>query len=746
MSNDRNHPLSMSHTGSFGDAARGDGVLWPRSRSRRLARMARLWPLMAVALIALGPVAAFVAYEMAEASHHERVQVRFEETVQRRIERVDGQLAAYREVLHAVSGLYDASERVTKQEFEVFTRQARGRHPCIDAIAWAPAEGGEAAPVHRIAFIEPRERFAHLLRLNLRQSDVIRPTLERALEGDGPVLSAPLTGDLSGDASAFGIYVLGVFRDDAERARLDPQGAVFLTFRFEDLIAPCPTVRTAPDMRVWLFDITAGEASQLAGVHGERTDVAAGISASQDRELGGRQWRFTALPTRHFMDRHRSRESLGIAAVVLLVWELLAGLLLALSHASRSNAVRRQGRNVARIMQSLGEAVVVAGADGHVRLANGAARALIGGVVDNVDVQTFERAVRCARDGGTEHGPEDTPLKRAMRGETFDEIACFVKTPARPEGVYVHVSGSPLRDEWGQVLGGVLAIRDDTERRRNEEELRAKDAKIRARDMEMELAADVQRRFYPREAPVIQGLQLAGAVQPADETCGDYYDYLKLPDGSTLIAVGDVSGHGLGPALVMAETRAYVRSLARAGYAPDAILERCNLQLCQDLADGQFVTMLLIHVSPGGHTLSYASAGHTPALLVGADGVLVRELTKCGPPLGPLGIEDDRRYPVQEGIAFRTHDVLVLMTDGVTEASPGGEEYFEETGVLDVVARHCHRDADAILREIGGALERFAGEECRRDDVTLVVCKRTAEVPARRRDRSLSSTWTDHRA
>lgn len=741
MSRDHDHPLSISHTGSFGEAARGSTQHASGGRSRRAALLARFWPLVSIAFLALGPIAAYVAFDLARSGHAQRTKAAFQEALRERTERANRRLGAYREVLHAVQGLYDASEAVTREEFETFTRQARGRHPCIEALAWAPPhdDGGS-----RLRYIEPRARYGHLLAHDLDDSDAFGGTLERARAADGPVLSPPFVGNLSGSSTAtYGLYALAV-HDDGADASAPLRGTVLLSFRFADLLACAQGGRTDADMRLWLFDITAGDASQLAAIVGEPTDVATDLTASHDMDVGGRRWRFTALPTARFLERHDSREPIGIAAVVFLVWELFAGLLLALSHASRSTAVRRQGRNVARIMHSLGEGVVVVGADGRVRLMNSAARALLGGVLDEADLATFERSVRCAADDARPaHDSFETPLRRAMRGEVFDQVPCFIKTPGRPEGVHVHVSGSPLRDEWGNLLGGVLAIRDDTERRRHEQALRDKDAQLRQRALEMELAAEVQKRFYPTVAPRVQGLDIAGRVRPADETCGDYYDYLELPDGSMLLAVGDVSGHGLGPALVMAETRAYVRSLARAGHSPREILERCNRQLCSDLADDLFVTMLLLRVSAGGRSLAFASAGHTPALLVGPDGELVRTMMRGGP---PLGIVDDREYPMEEGIPFRADDVLVLMTDGVTEATSADDEQFEEEGVLEVVAKHRHRKAGTILSEIGGALERFAGEQLRRDDVTLVVCKRTASSRSEPRShRSLSTTWTDGR-
>ncbi len=724
------HPLAMSHTGSFGEAATAAGARPVfRARHRRHARLARLWPLVAMLLLVLGPVAGWLAYNLAADTIEQRTQLRFEEELQLRAQKIQEQITSYAEVLHSCHGLYDASEHVTQAEFGTFTQQARGRHPCIDAVAWAPRSEIDGQPSFRLAYIEPLERHRQLLRMDLLESDGIRQALQAALGETQPVITAPVVGALSGhSASAHGLLVLAVHAIRSDGSQGAPRGAVVLSFDFADLMAAGSVAGSPRGMRLFLFDVTAGDTAQLAGVDGKVTEVAPGFSAQTQLEVGGRTWRLSALPTQHFLALHESRAPLGIAAAVFLVWEPLAGLLLALSHASRSNAVRRQGRNVARIMQSLGEGVVVAAADGHVRLANAAARVLFGTVMDDKSARDFERAVRFER--GDDKGPflsEDAPLRRAMRGEVFDQERCIVYTPSRPSGVHVSVNGSPLRDEWGNLLGGVLAIRDDTERRQAEDELRAKDAKLRQRQVEMDLAADVQKGFYPSAPPDLEGLDVSGAVRPADETCGDYYDFLELPDGSLLLAIGDVSGHGLGPALVMAETRAYVRSLARAGNSPGEILELCNAQLCADLADDLFVTMLLIRVSKDARQLSYASAGHTPALLLSADGDLKREMARSGP---PLGIVEGARYRMDEGTAFEDDDVLILMTDGVTEAASDDGSYFEEEGVLEAARRHRQHGSARILREIHGALDGFAGERSRRDDVTLVVCKRTAMVEA----------------
>ena len=188
---------------------------------------------------------------------------------------------------------------------------------------------------------------------------------------------------------------------------------------------------------------------------------------------------------------------------------------------------------------------------------------------------------------------------------------------------------TPMKDGSGRVTHFVSVSKDMTERNR-----------LREREVEAQLAADVQRKLYPLSCPGAGDLDVAGAVFPAEATCGDYYDMVMRPDGWLLLAVGDVSGHGMGPALLMAETRAYLRSLAATPLAGDAILTQINTLLRQDLTDDQFVTLLLAEIEPSTGRIRYASAGHVPAFKLGADGTLPVRLEPDGAgPGGPRGAD-----------------------------------------------------------------------------------------------------------
>jgi serine phosphatase RsbU (regulator of sigma subunit)/CHASE1-domain containing sensor protein len=748
------HPLQITDSGCFGRLARAGLRIVSPARRRRQAHVARLWLPATVLLLALGPVVGYLAWRNAAEDHRVRAQGQFEDELSVRAEALSRQVLSFSEVLHACQGLFDASERVTRQEFSTFTRQARSRHPCILHVGWAPRVRSADVPAHVAAvrasgfttyqvwspessaggdgpaalrapllYVEPLEHAVHLMGRDLLAHPEIGPVLLRAAARHEARLTDPARLDPE-DRVPLGVMVLPVYSRARDRTLGEPIGTVLLTFRYADLAEEARgRPAHAADMHLDLQDVRPGGARRmLASVGPRAADDPEGIRARKPLTVAGREWLLDAAPSSAFLQREHSGTPLLAGLVALAIWELLAGCMLALSHAWRSTALRRQGRAVSRVLQSLGEGVVVAGREGRVRLMNEAAHALLGEAADDLDAADFDQRVRFARsDGSGELPPGQTPLARAMRGEVLELQVYRLTTPNAPSGVWVSVSGRPLRDEWGALLGGVLVLRDVTAKRRADLALRESDRRLRERAMEMRLAAEVQQHLYPRAAPDCPALDLAGAVSSAEETCGDYYDYLELPDGSLCLAVGDVSGHGLGPALIMAGVRAYVRSLAWAGERPEAILRRVNEHLCADLADGHFVTLVLVRIEADRRTLSYASAGHTPALLLDAGGEVKARLARTG---RPLGLFPDSTYEACNGHRLDDGDVLVLMTDGATEAvSPRGD-MFEEDGVLATVRARCERPAAEILAHLHTSLGEFCEGEPVRDDVTLVVCKR----------------------
>jgi PAS domain S-box-containing protein len=167
--------------------------------------------------------------------------------------------------------------------------------------------------------------------------------------------------------------------------------------------------------------------------------------------------------------------------------------------------------------------------------------------------------------------------------------------------------------DWQGVKWRVAFIRDLTELKKTAQALRENEEQFR-------VAREIQERLFPKAAPQWPGIDLAGASFPAKATGGDYFDYLSVADGGWGIVVGDVSGHGVGPAMLMAETRAYLRILAQNRGDLGEILARANRALVEDVSDGRFVTLMLAKFESAGRALVYANAGHPPAFVLDASG------------------------------------------------------------------------------------------------------------------------------
>jgi serine phosphatase RsbU (regulator of sigma subunit) len=239
----------------------------------------------------------------------------------------------------------------------------------------------------------------------------------------------------------------------------------------------------------------------------------------------------------------------------------------------------------------------------------------------------------------------------------------------------------------------------------------------------------IQQKFY-RAAPTVQGFDVAAAAYPAYETSGDYFDFISLPHNRLGIAVGDVEGHGFGSALVMALTRAYVHSFASMGLEVDQILTQVNRMLVDDLGDGCFVTLMLAALDVDTRSMVYAGAGHIPGYVLNAAGCTEHTLESSGP---LLGLFPSVRFPRNAPITLHPGQLLVLLTDGITEsASPDGVEWGAQ-GALDYLVTHSHHTAGQLVEGLYRQAQRFACNEPQRDDITSVIVKveprRTVSTP-----------------
>jgi PAS domain S-box-containing protein len=180
---------------------------------------------------------------------------------------------------------------------------------------------------------------------------------------------------------------------------------------------------------------------------------------------------------------------------------------------------------------------------------------------------------------------------------------------------------TPIEDEAGNISHFVSVLRDVTELHRRHEQ-----------EVQLSLARKIQQRFYP-SVFLSPDLEAAAVAKPADETGGDYCDFIPLADGSLAVAIGDVSGHGMDAALVMALVRAYVRAFASLCQDVGEVLSRVNTMLLPDMDGGRHATLLLAQVKKSRGLISYAGAGHLAGLVVSASGVLAAKMESTGIPL-----------------------------------------------------------------------------------------------------------------
>jgi serine phosphatase RsbU (regulator of sigma subunit) len=239
-------------------------------------------------------------------------------------------------------------------------------------------------------------------------------------------------------------------------------------------------------------------------------------------------------------------------------------------------------------------------------------------------------------------------------------------------------------------------------------------------DQELALAWRIQQSFLPPALPEIPGWELTAVLRPARETCGDFYDVMALPDGRFGLLIADVADKGMAAALYMALSRTLLRTYA-AQYPnrPDLALRAANERILLDTHSDQFVTVFYAILDPRRGRLAYANAGHNPPYLLGADGRL-QKLGRTGIPLGVFPEMGWETAVVQAAPG----DLLLLYTDGVTEAHNRRLEAFGERRLLAVLEGRRGAPAVAIQTAVLEAIADFTGAAPQFDDVTLLVLRR----------------------
>jgi phosphoserine phosphatase len=264
--------------------------------------------------------------------------------------------------------------------------------------------------------------------------------------------------------------------------------------------------------------------------------------------------------------------------------------------------------------------------------------------------------------------------------------------------------------------------RDDSPRV-DPEGLHGKDFTDRAKRVErdLEIARQIQEALLPRSCPAVAGYDIAGWYHPADETGGDFFDFQEPGFDRLAVAVGDVSGHGFGPALVAASCRAYLRGILAQTDEPAQVITRVNQLLCKDQLDDRFVTAFFGVLRCCAHRLDYVSAGQGPILFFSRDLGRVNELTIQG---YPLGLSPGHSFGPPVDVEFAAGDFLALVTDGFFEWFDDQGECFGIERTKAELERNYDESASEIIRRLHASVLDFVGRSPQPDDLTAVIIKR----------------------
>lgn len=261
----------------------------------------------------------------------------------------------------------------------------------------------------------------------------------------------------------------------------------------------------------------------------------------------------------------------------------------------------------------------------------------------------------------------------------------------------------------------VLFAIERTRRQQSERNLQRANAQLA-------VANTIQQQMLPTTAPTIAGFEVAGRCDPAESVAGDYFDFYPIAEHKWGVLIGDVSGHGLGPALHMISTRGALRALMDAFRDTGTITTRANAVVHRDTQFGRFVTLMFVILDTRSRAIQFSSAGH-PGYLFDANGDLTSRLVSTQP---PLGLVADMKYEDYRTTIGRG-GVVLLCTDGITEAESPDRSLFGEERLFEVIKTHIKRPASEIVNEVFEAVRAYRRSDVPTDDLTVVIVKSVEE-------------------
>ncbi|HEU4764940.1 MAG TPA: SpoIIE family protein phosphatase, partial [Candidatus Eisenbacteria bacterium] len=250
---------------------------------------------------------------------------------------------------------------------------------------------------------------------------------------------------------------------------------------------------------------------------------------------------------------------------------------------------------------------------------------------------------------------------------------------------------------------------------------------------EMQVAQEIQQTLLPRSVPELEGFELGYLYRAAKEVGGDYFDFIGVDERTVGVVVADVSGKGVPGSLVMTMIRTALRMEARGNRSASDVMSKMNSFVTEDMKKGMFVTMFYVVLDSVNRAVSYASAGHNPMILYRGGQDATYFLKPKGIPVGINAPDQDlfRKTISVEKLTLRQDDMLVIYTDGITEAMNPAREQFGEGRLLAAIKRYGHLTAQEFAEALNQEVHEFTAGALQNDDITLVAIKEKTQVEER---------------
>ena len=303
-------------------------------------------------------------------------------------------------------------------------------------------------------------------------------------------------------------------------------------------------------------------------------------------------------------------------------------------------------------------------------------------------------------------------------------ITCFAHLPIVLEGEPVGILSAFSRSGKGAFTTEFIALLENIAGQvgiawRNEQQI-GRLLQVREQEREMQIAKDIQMGLLPASLPIMEEIQVAGLCVPAHQVGGDYYDFIMRDDGRCDVVIADVSGHNIGSALIMAETRTFIHSRVYGIENPSAMLHALNDYFLKDLDRSDlFVTMFYLQYNLASRQLIYSNAGHNPPLLWRNQRQQIEPLDAEGL---IFGVHKDVNFE-QHSTQLEPGDILLLYTDGIIEAEDSHQNLFGQERLQKLLSEEEQSTPQELIDQILTQIRLFSGYRHFNDDVTLLAMK-----------------------